>query len=206
MYGKTSKHTPLRCLTASGLGFALILAGLLSGCAKEQAVDPPKPLAVAGLDRAEAMALSEDVLARMHFTIEKADPNAGIVRTAPLTGSQWFELWRNDNVGPFNKAEANLQNVRRIVEVRVRQADDAVNIDCRADVQRLSLTEHRTTSSARAYQMHSESTQSLQRLSLSEAQTRNMAWVDLGPDNELAAAVLQRIETRIADRQGGQGE
>ncbi len=206
MYGKTSKHPPFRCLAALGLGFALVLASLLCGCAQQQAVDAPEPLAVAGLDKAEAMTLSEDVLARMHFVIEKADPNAGIVRTAPLTGSQWFEFWRKDSVGAFNKAEANLQNVRRVVEVRVRQADDTVHIDCRADVQRLSLTEHRTTSSARAYQMHSESTQSLQRLTLSEAQTRNMAWVDLGPDNELAAVVLQRIEDRIAERRGEQGQ
>jgi len=206
MYGKTPKHPPLRCLAALGLGFALVSASLFCGCAKQQAVDAPEPLAVAGLDKAEAMTLSEDVLARMHFAIEKADPNAGIVRTAPLTGSQFFEFWRSDSVGSFNKSEANLQNVRRIVEVQVDEADGVVHIDCRAEVQRLSLTEHRVSSSARAYQMHSESTQSLQRLSLSEAQARNMAWVDLGPDNELAAAVLKRIEARIAERQAGRGE
>ncbi len=187
------------CLTT-----LLGLAVLLSGCAEQQVVDPPDPIAVASMDKAKAMALSEDVLARLHFAIEKADMDLGVLRTAPLTGSQFFEFWRKDSVGSFNKAESNLQNIRRVVEVRVSEANGGVRIDCRTNVQRLSIIENELSSSARAYQMHTRSSQDLQRLQLGDAQVERMAWIDLGPDNELAAEVLKRIESRIAEDQGGQ--
>ena len=42
----------------------------------------PQPLTVTNLDKARVVAVAEDVLIEMHFSIEKADADAGYVKTA----------------------------------------------------------------------------------------------------------------------------
>ena len=64
---------------------------------------------------------AERVLTRMHFAIEKLDAEQGVVKTRPLRGAQFFEFWRSDNVSSYDCEEANLQSVRRTVELRVKK-------------------------------------------------------------------------------------
>jgi hypothetical protein len=170
---------------------------LLSGCAKEQQIEiADKGICVAGLDKPAVMHVAEDVLAEMHFTIEKADANSGLIRTSPLSGAQFFEFWRSDNVGTFNSAEANLHSIRRIVEIRIGQKDKDVSVNCVVKVERLSLPEQEVSSSARAYKMFSTSTSAMQKIRFSLQQQAEMAWVNLGQDKQLAAEILRRIEAR----------
>jgi hypothetical protein len=150
------------------------------------------------------MEMVEDVLANMHFAIEKADITSGSIRTRPLSGAQFFEFWRSDNVGPDNSLAANLHTIRRTVELGISRRGEELCIGCNVRVQRLSLPERDVSSSARAYEMFSRSSPSLQRLTLDPQQKKGMAWIDLGDDAQLAEEILRRIETRVVRQTGNE--
>jgi len=179
---------------------------LLVGCAEQQRCEVEQTqvvteqICVADLDMLAAMQIAEDVLAKMNFTIDKADTESGYIRTRPLPGAQFFEFWRSDNVGPFNSLEANLHSIRRIAELNIKRQDKGLSIGCDVMVQRLSLPEHQVSSSARAYEIFSESSLSLQRIRLNPEQKAGMAWVNLGQDRQLATEILKRIEKQIVTR------
>ncbi len=189
------------------VGF-LILGLLLAGCTEQQQYGAVKPICVDNIDKIQAMETAEDVLAKMHFTIEKADTNPatlgtnarrwrGFIRTRPLSGAQFFEFWRSDNVGAGNWLESNLHSIRRVVELNMSEQDEGLCINCDVQVHRLSLPERRVSSSARAYDMFSASSPALQRIELNPEQKESMAWIDLGKDTQLAAEILKRISSML---------
>jgi hypothetical protein len=150
-----------------------------------------------GIGTADLMEIAEDVLARMYFTIDKADVDSGLIRTRPLPGAQFFEFWRSDNVGADNTFEANLHTIRRTVTLDISQQGEELRIGCNVQVQRLSLPERQVSSTARVYEIFSQSSPLLQRLTLDSAQKKEMAWIDLGGDTELATEILKRIQAHI---------
>jgi len=179
---------------------------LLAGCAEQQQFKAVEQICVPDTGKADAMQAAEDVLGKMHFTIDKADAERGLIRTRPLPGAQSFEFWRSDNVGAFNSAEANLHSIRRVAELDISPRDlpggksgsgGQLCIGCNVKVSRLSLPEHQISSSARAYQMFSQSSSAIQRLELHPQQKKGMAWVDLGNDTRLATEILKRIEKQV---------
>lgn len=176
----------------------LACLALVAGCATSQKPTPKDgSVNVADLSIAEAMDAAEEALSRMHFVIEKADPTAGVIRTKPLTGAQFFELWRSDNVGLAQTAEASLHTLRRWVELRFQPRDGQLQIDCTVRVQRLSLPATEVASVSQAYRMYSVSTPAIQRLELGPEQQEGLAWIDLGEDPALAERILERIIQRI---------
>jgi len=220
--------------------WSVVCGLLLAGCAEQQqygavkpiCADPAPKLAPTGNqetrndrsltqgilvrgDKLEAMEIAEEVLAKMRFTIEKADADPatpgidtrrwrGFIRTRPLAGAQFFEFWRSDNVGADNWLESNLHSIRRVVELNMSEQDEGppqsgnrLCINCDVQKYRLSLPEHQVSSSARAYEMFSESSPALQNLRLNPEQKAGMAWIDLGKDRQLAAEILKRIENRV---------
>jgi hypothetical protein len=199
----------------------LLLAGacLGTGCASRPPTsgDEPKAprppvqmLCEDGVTTAEVVQAAERVLTRMHFAIEKLDAEQGIVKTRPLRGAQFFELWRSDNASSGDCEEANLQSVRRTVELRVRNKAGGAEslppatsgllcLECVVSVQRLDLPESEIAGTSEAYQVRSRSTAALQRIQISPQQRRTMTWIDLGEDRDLAARVLARIAKRLAD-------
>lgn len=183
------------CLLAPLEVVLLLLTGL-AGCAKEQQFKTVEPIYIPNKDVQKAMQIAEDVLGEMHFTIAKADAELGVIRTRPLTGAQFFEFWRSDNIGAYSSVEANLHSIRRIVELDISQQGQKLRISCDVNVQRLSLPERGVSSSGRAYSMFTESSSSIQRLKLNPEQKKGMAWVDLGRDQKLATEILRRIENR----------
>ena len=199
----STKHPSLASIC---LAISLLATLLIVGCGAHQRTEPPKPVSVTGIDTKTAMAASEHVLRKMSFVIEKSDPEAGVIRTRPLTGSQFFEFWRKDSVGSFNGAESNVNSLRRVAEIAVEPADDGLTINCYTSVQRLNVPEHPVTSSSRAYAMYSKSTGAMQRLLLTPDQEEKVVWTDLGPDHALADAILQRIQSRIAAGQKEQSQ
>jgi len=175
-------------------------AWLLAGCAEPQRFEAIEQVCVKNVEKACAMQIAEDVLGGMHFAVEKADAEQGYLRTRPLAGAQWFEIWRSDNVGPFNAAEANLHSIRKTVELAMNRREKELCIDCDVKVERLSLPERQLVSGWRAYEMFSASTSSIQRLKLHPEQKRAMAWVDLGNDKRLSTEILKRIEKRAKSK------
>lgn len=171
---------------------------LVGGCATAQKPGPRDgSVNVADISMAEAMEAAEVTLSRMHFVVEKADPAAGVIRTKPLTGAQFFEFWRSDNVGLAQTAEASLHTLRRWVELRIQPSDGQVRIDCAVRVQRLSLPANEIASVSQTYRMYSASTPTIQRLELGPEQQEGLAWIDLDDDPALAERILQRIIERI---------
>jgi len=181
-----------------------LLTGLVlaAGCATTPEPRPQEgSVNIADANMAEAMSSAEAALSRMHFVIEKADPAQGIIRTKPLTGAQFFEFWRSDNVGPAQTLEANLHTLRRSVELQLKPDGDEIHIDCQVHVQRLSLPANEVASISQAYRMYSRSTPSIQRLELEPEQREGLAWIDLGEDSALAERILQRVVERMAHQE-----
>ncbi len=176
---------------------ACVALCFLAGCAEQQQFKTVEQICVPGTDKAEAMQAAEDVLGKMHFTIDKADAEQGLIRTRPLPGAQFFEFWRSDNVGAFNSSEANLHSIRRVVELDISRQGGQLCIGCNVKVHRLSLPERQISSSARAYQMFSQSSPAMQRLEPHPEQKKSMAWLDLDNDIMLATEILKRIEKHV---------
>jgi len=208
----------------------VLITGVLSllGCAgpnKTASTAPSQMICEDGITTADALHAAEEVLTRMHFAIEKLDVGEGIVRTRPLRGAQFFELWRSDNASSYSAEEANLQSIRRSVEVRVRPEDRGQTTDnrrqrtddreqktapssvlslrpglcleCVVFVQRLSLPANEVAGTSEAYRIHSSSMPVLQRIDVSPQQRRTMTWINLGQDPDLAARILDRVEKRL---------
>ncbi len=176
---------------------------IASGCAQQQqskAIDTAvAQILLSDANKATVIEASEDVLARMHFAIEKSDPDAGLLRTLPLSGAQFFELWRSDNAGAFNTAESNLHSLRRTVELQIsNEGPGKTRVICRVHTERLDIPEQQhVTSSGRAYFMFSKSSQSTQKLELNPEQQEKMQWVDMGRDARLEMRILSRIKDAV---------
>jgi hypothetical protein len=192
--------------------YALItFAVMAAGCTQQTSVPSSAKLPDENLyvkqdkesKTAYLMKVAEDVLAEMHFAIEKADVRNGLIRTRPLPGAQFFEFWRNDNVGIDNAIAANIHTIRRIVTIDINQQGPQIHIVCEVHTQRLSLPERPVNSSTGVYGMFSQSSPLLQRLILNPEQAKRMTWIDLGRDSRLEVEIIKRIETRI-QRQASQ--
>lgn len=190
MYGRT--RNILFC--------AWVALAFLTGCtaSHRQAGEVDEDaLLVSDVTVADAMSAAEDVLTRMHFTVDKADPERGLMTTRPLSGAQFIEFWRSDNVGLARALEANVHTLRRSVELQFRPAASRLAVNCTVKVQRFSLPENEVVSVSRAYRMHSQSTSTIQRLELEPWQREGLAWIDLGDDPMLARRILRRIARKI---------
>jgi len=191
--------------TLKSLLFTVCTAVLFPGCAETQRYERVEQICVANTSKAEAMQAGEDVLGEMHFSVEKADAEQGFIRSRPLQGAQFFEFWRRDNVGDFNRAEANLHSIRRTEELDISEVPSQEGrqlcIECDANVQRLNLPERQDTTSSEAYAMFSTSGPSIQRLKIHPEQRKDMMWVDLGRDARLETEILKQIENRLLTRE-----
>jgi hypothetical protein len=184
------------------VAFTLLAAGILSGCAKEQQI-PPEPKCLSSVNIGSAMKASEKVLVGMNFVIDKADLNLSIITTKPLVGGQFFELWRKDNVGGYNRAMSSLHTIQRIVELGFNENQGQVCIVCKVTIERLSIPEKKIDSAASTYSMFSRSSESEQSLSLNEEQESQMEWIDIGRDNRLETVILNKIDKKITGKKGG---
>lgn len=176
---------------------------LLAGCAENKYATTTDRLCVPAVTKTgstsspqvNAMKTAENVLAEMHFAIEKLDVEAGFVRTYPLSGAQTFEFWRADSVGSFNRTEADLHCLRRTVELDIGEQAGQLCINCRATTQRLSAPAGQTAI-GQNHAIMSPRQRSLQKLG--SEQKSNISWLDLGRDNQLETEILKRIESRLS--------
>lgn len=169
----------------------------LAGCSQNKYTKTIEQLCPPAATRAETMTAAEQVLARMHFDIEKFDVNAGYIRTAPLPGAQSFEFWRKDSVGSFNRSEANLHSIRRAVELTIDEQAGQMCINCKATTQRLSLPQSQNAA-GHSHPIMSSGQRSVQKFKLGHEQKSNLTWTDLGRDNQLETEILKRIEKKLA--------
>jgi hypothetical protein len=169
----------------------------LAGCAGNKYAKTIEQFCPPTATKADAMTAAEQVLAGMHFGIEKFDVDVGYIRTAPLSGAQSFELWRSDSVGSFNQTEADLHSIRRAVEINISEQAGQLCVNCKATTQRLSLPQNQSTAGQSRPVMSSDQ-RSIQKLKLGREQKSNLTWTDLGRDNQLETEILKRIEKQLA--------
>jgi hypothetical protein len=178
----------------AGLG---ILAAVLAGCGKPQMMQA-QPVCLEAISRDKLMQVVEKMLFSMRFEIEKYDVENGVIRTRPLSGGQFFELWRSDNAGGFNAAESNLQSIRRTVEFVFQQQQTGVCMRCEVTTQRLSLPEEPIQGYYSSSALYTASSQSKQQLNVDTKRLEKMKWIDLGRDAALEQKILQRIQHSIS--------
>ena len=187
--------------------YVMVLAAmvLVIGCAREDQMPEPvssEPLCRQTGPKELIMQVSEDILRRMQFVIEKNDLESGLLRTRPLRGGQFFEFWRSDNAGVGASAEANMHSLGRTVQINVYQGSDGMwCIKCDARVQRLSIPQRDIHGFARAPGTFTDSDTSLQTLKL---ETDELTWIDLGPDAGLEGKILERIINKIGGSVSGE--
>ncbi len=102
-----------------GLGLAILLASLATGCVRytepvltEQAPAPET-------QRRGLWEASRDVLGGYGFSLDRQDFRAGVLTTHPMVGKHFFEFWRKDAVTPYDLAESSVQKIYRQVTVRL---------------------------------------------------------------------------------------
>ena len=184
------------------LPFFFIAPIFLTGCAQKQQIKPD-PICLANMDLQSAMNQTELVLLKMNFIVNKADITTGIMRTKPLPGGQFFEIWRKDNRDNYSRAMSNLHSIQRTAELNFIQRNDLLCIDCNVVIERLSIPEKEIDSSARAYSMFTSSNESMHSLYLNDEQQSKMCWVDIGRDNKLTTVILDRIYKKITGSKKG---
>jgi hypothetical protein len=187
---KTGLPSSVFCLLSSV--FCLLS---FAGCAQNKYTKTIEQLCPPDANKTAAMATAEQVLAEMHFHIEKFDIDAGYIRTAPLSGAQSFEFWRADSVGSFNQTEADMQNIRRAVEININEQAGQLCIDCRTATQRLSLPQSQIAANQQTVMAQQQG--DVKKLKLSHEQKATPTWTDLGRDNQLETEILKRIEKQF---------
>lgn len=170
----------------------LVVFGVL-GCSSEVYVKPGVPVCLSSTSRDQIMDLCEDVLVRMQFEIEKFDTDKGYINTRPLRGSQFFEVWRSDNVGADNRATSNLHSILRTVELQITEDNGSFCVECKSQTRRLSIEESELSNSSANFGIFTGGSRTFQKL---RPVQENLDWIDLGPDPELQQRILGRILAR----------
>jgi hypothetical protein len=182
-------------------GFLLvfgILAAGLAGCGKPQMMQA-QPVCLEAISQDKLMQIVDKTLFSMQFEIEKYDVENGLIRTRPLRGKQFFELWRSDNAGGFNTAESNLQSLQRTIELTFQPQQTGVCMQCQATTQRLSLPEEPIQGYYTGAGLYNKgSSQSRQQLDVDTNKQKEMKWVDLGRDAALEQKIIERIQQKIS--------
>jgi hypothetical protein len=171
------------------LSIGVAIAVAMSSCCPKKQADTVNRICAQRVDQPTAMNAAQRVLEDMHFVIEKADVEAGYISTRPLPAGQFFEFWRSDTVGCANFAENNLHSVTRTAEINMTEREGAVCIECTVDTRRLSLPSETISGTGPTP------------LKLKPQQRKAAVWMDIGPDHELQARILDRIGTQLKEMQ-----
>jgi len=175
---------------------------LFAGCAEQRQV---VEFCVPPGNEALLMHAAEDVLAELHFTIDKVDVENGLLRTRPLAGAQFFEFWRKDNVGAFNAMEANLHSIRRTVELTVNQPADKqlgqLCVDCNVRTERLSIPQQQISDTSPLTEMFSQNRLTAHELEFEKNRKEAITWLPLGNDPQLESRILAALKHRFTQTQ-----
>ncbi|RKY10659.1 MAG: hypothetical protein DRP56_00415 [Planctomycetota bacterium] len=176
-----------------------LMAGciLFSGCGSEQQVVSDEPVCLSNTLTDQAMEAAQAVLLKMHFDIEKYDTQARYIRTRPLSGAQFFEIWRQDNASASSAAQANLHTLRRVVELDFTPQNTTTCIQCRAQVLRLSIPERPIEGASRMGGAFTESSSRYQTLEVDQHKQAQIEWIDAGTDHDLEQKILKLIQRNI---------
>lgn len=175
---------------------SIILCGLLGGCQNAQSAGKQRALARSSSDtKTHIVRAAQEVLREMAFEIEKVDTDAGYLRTRPLRAGQFFEVWRRDNASWPTYARANLDTLRRIVEIQVREDNQ---IECAVILEKLYIPAVALRGATQYGHLYTRSRHSsILSLTLEPQLAQNAEWIGLGPDEPLQQRILQQIQKKL---------
>ena len=170
---------------------------LFSGCGSKQQAASDEPVCLSNTLTDQAMDAAQTVLLKMHFDIEKYDTDARYICTRPLSGAQFFEVWKRDNASASSAAQANLYSLRRIVELNFTPQNTTTYVRCHVQVLRLSIPERPIEGASRMGGAFTESNSRYQTLEVDRHKQAQIEWIDVGPDHDLQRKILKRIQKEI---------
>lgn len=179
-----------------GLGIVALAIGAL-GCSKSLP-NAPDPLVVQA--RPDCLwRLCQAELKQRGFRLDRVDRRAGIIKTYPLTGKQWFEFWRRDVVTDQDVAESSLHTIRRKVYMNVAPApEDRYRLQCRVTVERLSAQPVWAGGRVRVQDIFGRAAGRAPVLQVTEKRKLHPpTWVPIGQDHSLETDILQAIHHRL---------
>jgi hypothetical protein len=176
---------------------SIIALTFVTGCQQSAQIED-KPLCFAQNDKQKAFDACKKVLKDMHFTIDKLDIDNDYISTNPLSGGELLEFWRTDNVTSADKMRSSLHSIRRTVELQLTEKVGTFCVDCTVSVERLSMPTRKVASYSELPSMFSKSSASRQRLHVRKSMERQMTWVPLDDDTNLAALIKQNIKQQLA--------
>jgi hypothetical protein len=172
------------------------LSAGLSGCQAPQPASGPTETVVEISDR-EAFTDRLLTLLREHeLDPDIVDREQGLVISEPTTSGQWFESWRGDVRGGYQRLESSMHTIRRTVRIEwqpvadTRTPGDEFNLSVQVDKERFSSPERQVTTTSGALGIFSERLPT--REGLRNAAQRGDHWVALGRDPELERYLLRR--------------
>lgn len=199
--------------------------GLLAGCRAPLPPTEPMALVLRIPDYERYLDESISILRRYDFPPDYVDRPGGLVISQPATGAQWFEFWRIDTPGAYQKLESNLHTIRRVVTLTVEPLDEAggppsaatqrhatttdpssepsadepaprYRLQVRVDKSRHSAPERQVTTASGALRMYS------MQIPTTEgrwARAEDVRWVPLGRDGLLEAILLEKLAAATPD-------
>ncbi len=178
----------------------LLTAGIfIAGCQQPVQIQD-KPLCLAQNDKQKAFDACQNILKDMNFTIEKFDIGNGYISTRPLSGGEFLEFWRKDNATVSDTMRSSLHSIRRTVELQLTETTGTICIDCTVSVQRLSMPTRGVATYSELPSMFSKSSASRQRLNVRKSMEKQMTWIPLDDDEQLAAKIKQNIRSQMANQ------
>ncbi len=132
------------------------------------------------------------VLISYHFRLDRQDTRAGVITTWPMTGKQFFELWRRDSARVVDTSESTLQTIYRSVRVTIRQTADGRGYEPVVEVlvSRSDKPRDSISSTSEAYDMFTKRTKKKNKLTGEQEAAQQ---VELGNDRALEARLAAQI-------------
>jgi hypothetical protein len=179
-------------------GLLVVMAAAMAGCVRAPDARFPNPMPLPSSDAATVEKVAERVLLEMHFEIVYPASKPGRVDTENLTGDSWFEFWRDDTVGNFQRVESSLHTIRRSVHVQVTPAPSGSQVAVKVDKERLSAPGTSPAGISQAYDIYNPRKTSLARQD--EFKETRYTWVPKDRDDALEQVILERIQSHLGGK------
>ena len=179
-------------------GLLLVTAAMLVGCVRAPEARFPNPMPLPSSDIATVEKVAERVLLEMNFEVVYPRSKPGRVDTENLTGANWFEFWRDDSVGDFQRVESSLHTIRRKVHVQATPAPTGCQVEVKVAKERLSAPGTSPSGISQAYDIYNPRKTSLARQD--EFKETQYTWLPMDRDDALEQVILERIQGRLGGR------
>jgi hypothetical protein len=140
-----------------------------------------------------------DVLREHYFIPDSQNQRAGLIVSYPTLSRQWFEFWRDDSLGTYEKMESSIHSIRRTARVKFVPVKDKYQIQISIMVQRKAEPERQITSASGTILAFRDTAPLMSGEKKPRAKT--ITWTQVGEDVKLANYLLHRLERRLPEAQ-----